>query len=162
MKTPLENILERPQCDHAEIQLSGNECVLKTNGEIAAIEINYKGSLQATALLPFGWVVKHGNYQIIIFRVSDVPLQDEQKLFSYRGNFQIIRATCVTHDLKKIYCKSKYDDETNKNASWGTMRDNWEDYTSFYVTLTTPQKKPRVSRIQGKNSFTQSYNNKSS
>ena len=113
------NRLNKPQATTGTLEYGLGDVVFKTNGEVAAIEIDYKGKIRGTKKLGEGWTIKIGKNKIIIFSMAQTELTE--LLLSYVGEFEITSCKYVNWNLQ-----SGYANITNQNkSSWDISRVQW-------------------------------------
>ena len=100
----------RPIATEAKIEYGDGEVFLKTNGEIAAIDIKYEGAFKGVNTLGDGWLYKCNNNRIII--ASLAQSQFKERIFNYIGNIKIKSAEFATWDGKKIRIQIQSKEQT--------------------------------------------------
>lgn len=113
------NRFNKPQATTGTLEYGLGDVSFKTNGEVAAIEIDYRGKIRGTKKLGEGWTIKIGKNKIIIFSMAQTELTE--LLFSYVGEFEIRSCKYVSWNLK-----SGYANIINQNkSSWDISRVQW-------------------------------------
>ena len=104
-------------------------CSLQADVEVMGIQLEFNGTAEITPQLPEGWIL-HGNAdRMIMITLQANPIQN-QTLFNYKGNIDIVKAI-ISNDkgerLSEVIKRS--------NANWGSQEfdfsidaSNWEDY----------------------------------
>ena len=113
------NRFNKPQATTGTLEYGLGDVSFKTNGEVAAIEIDYRGKISGTKKLGEGWTIKIGKNKINIFSMAQTELTE--LLFSYVGEFEIRSCKYVSWNLK-----SGYANIINQNkSSWDISRVQW-------------------------------------
>ena len=110
------NTLSKPQPTRAKIKYGRGIVTCETNGEVAALEINFRGNINAVKKLGEGWSIRAGKNKMIIWSFAQSEFTPE--LFSYIGSLEILDAYIVTWKKKKI-----------KVIVENLSRNNWNDNT---------------------------------
>ena len=91
-------IKEQPIATKATLTYGRGEALLKTNGEVAAIQIDYIGTFKGTNKLGKNWFMKVGRRKLIIFSLGKTPIRE--LLFNYSGELRILGCRYVAWDEK--------------------------------------------------------------
>ena len=103
----------------ATLKYGRGSVVLETNGEVAAIEIDYIGAIKGIKKLGQGWTVKIGENKIIIFTLAKSNFTDN--LFDYVGELRINSCRFVNWDKKQFYAKVQDLNQNTWNQNYGTF-----------------------------------------
>tara|TARA_R100001440_G_scaffold37043_2_gene56289 strand:+ start:1416 stop:1838 length:423 start_codon:yes stop_codon:yes gene_type:complete len=110
-----------PIATKADINFGFGQVEIKTNGEIAAMEIDYAGVMKGTKKLGKGWNIKIGRNKIIIFSLLKSPLTEV--LFTYTGQLRIMSCKVVNWQKKLFYAKIN-----NLNLhTWNQLSDSFNN-----------------------------------
>ena len=124
-KTIQKDIKEKPgiresaPANKVKIIYGKGEVRLESNGEIAGLEIDYRGAFHGVNKLGAGWSIKAGKTKIIIVSLSQTPIKG--LLFKYIGEIKIIKTQYVSWDNTLKYAAVE---NLNKN-DWGIAYGNW-------------------------------------
>ena len=79
-----------------------NEIAIDLSGIVnpRAIDISYKGIMQAESMLPSGWTLSSNKNKILCLSVTE-QTQDVELLMRYSGLIEIIGVTVIDQDLQK-------------------------------------------------------------
>ena len=105
--------------NYVKIKYGTGEVRLESNGEIAGLEINYRGAFHGVNKLGSGWTIKASKNKILIISLSQIPISE--LLFSYIGELRILDAKYVTWDNKLKYAGIE---NLNRN-DWNLAKGNW-------------------------------------
>ena len=108
--------LNKPQATTAKIKYGRGIATCETNGEIAAIEINYVGKIKGVKKLGEGWNIAIGKNKMIIWSLAQTEFTPE--LFTYIGSLKLIDCYIVTWQKEKI-----------KGSVENLSKNNWEQNT---------------------------------
>jgi len=125
------NIIKQSPATNVEIKYANGNVFCNSNGEVAAFEITYKGSINAINKLGNGWTLTIGENKIIIVSIAQTPVSNV--LFSYIGVFEMLSCSYVTWDLKKHRAKIlgiKKEYWTNNSTQWGSAGTKPEELES--------------------------------
>ena len=93
------NRLQKPQATMATIKYGRGLATCETNGEIAALEIDFVGRINAIKKLGEGWSISIGKNKMVIYSTSQSEITPE--LFTYMGTLDIKSCSFATWDYKK-------------------------------------------------------------
>ena len=123
------NKLETISDGQASIVCTDGECFINSSVDIMGIQINFKGKAEITPDLPEGWFLQGNDNTILIFTLSNIPLQS-RLLFNYLGSLEI--KTVIISDVngKSVNCiltdvKPKWKHE---NWSLDSEAGNWDSF----------------------------------
>ena len=108
-----------PPANMAKISNMGGEVIIETNGELAAIEITYRGKFKGVKKLGAGWIIKAVNNKVFICCMGETTLTE--LLFTYVGSFHISKIKCATWQKNLFYGTAR----TAKYESWVSTRSLW-------------------------------------
>ena len=74
----------KPVNGHAILFYDNGICELDSTVEISGLEIDFKGKVEITPLLPEGFILQGNDSKILIFTMQNITLQ-KQDLFKYKG-----------------------------------------------------------------------------
>ena len=103
----------------AKIEYGNGEVFLKTNGEIAAIDIKYQGKFKGVNTLGDGWHIKCNDKRIIIYSLAQTVIKE--RIFNYIGNIKIQSATCATWEKAKFNAQIISIEKT----TWASSNSKW-------------------------------------
>tara|TARA_Y100000590_G_C15738963_1_gene1019560 strand:- start:896 stop:1501 length:606 start_codon:yes stop_codon:yes gene_type:complete len=104
---------------------------LESDGNPYAVDITYKGKIKGESMLPDGFLIQEKNNRIFILRLSDKEFPN--LLFSYNGNFKILKADLYSKTSRVTASLSANINEYNKiTDSWSQLNSKWEEYGDSY------------------------------
>ena len=112
-------IRESVPANKVKIIYGKGEVRLEVNGEIAGLEINYRGAFHGVNKLGRGWSIKAGKTKIIIISLAQAPVTE--LLFKYIGELKIINAQYAGWDNVLNHAAVE---SLNKN-DWRLAYGNW-------------------------------------
>lgn len=113
-------IRELPPANSVRIIYGKGEVRCESNGEIAGLEISYRGAFHGRKKLGAGWSIKANKTKILIFSLAQTSITE--LLFKYIGELSVVRATYVTWDN---IMKSARIENLNKN-DWNLAYGKWD------------------------------------
>tara|TARA_Y100001938_G_C8017266_1_gene393279 strand:- start:148 stop:603 length:456 start_codon:yes stop_codon:yes gene_type:complete len=115
---------------YLKIKYGKGDVEVDANGEVAAIQIECRGSFKAVSKLGSGWIVKAGQTRVVIVSLAQSKLNS--LLFSYIGELTIKSAKYVTWDENKI----KYAGVENlQKNNWFQAKGNWNSDARKYEEI---------------------------
>tara|TARA_R110002012_G_scaffold286879_1_gene478787 strand:+ start:9236 stop:9673 length:438 start_codon:yes stop_codon:yes gene_type:complete len=90
------NRKNKPIATTGTLKYGRGDVVFETNGEVAAFEIDYIGSIKGVKKLGAGWSIKIGKNKIVIFSMAESELTE--LLFTYVGELEITSCKYVAWD----------------------------------------------------------------
>lgn len=103
----------------ATLKYGRGNVVLETNGEIAAIEIDYLGAIKGIKKLAKGWTIKIGENKIIIFSLAKSNYTEQ--LFNYVGELKINSCKFVNWNKQLFHAKVEDLNQNTWNQNYGTF-----------------------------------------
>ena len=103
----------------AKLKYGKGNVYLETNGEVAGIEISYRGAFKGVNTLGDGWTIKAGRNKIIIYSLAKTQIKE--LLFRYIGELKIVRAKYATWNNESYNAKIV---NLNRN-DWNISNGNW-------------------------------------
>ena len=113
------NRLQKPQATMATIKYGRGLATCETNGEIAALEIDFVGRINAIKKLGEGWSISIGESKMIIYSMAQSELTPE--LFTYIGTLDIKSCSFATWNQKKYRANI----ENLDRGGWKINDGNW-------------------------------------
>ena len=113
------NRLEKPQATTATLKYGRGLVTCETNGEIAALEIDFVGRINAIKKLGEGWSIAIGDNKIVIYSMAQSELTPE--LFTYIGTLDLKSCSFGTWNKKKYRANI----ENLNRAGWKVNDGNW-------------------------------------
>ena len=104
---------------------------LESNGEIAALEINYRGAFKGVKKLGEGWMIKANKNKVLVISLAQTPI--EELLFTYIGELRIINCKYVNWDNVMKFAKVE---NYNRNE-WKLSNNNWGSDGRKYEEIET-------------------------
>ena len=106
---------------------------LDVQGDIAAIELSYRGDASIHPRLKQGWHMVEGKNKLIIFGITNKPLNKTEKfiLLNYRGYFKPTKCRITGWDLSQANSTL-----IPQNIHyWDLVNVKWDDLTVKYEDL---------------------------
>ena len=113
------NRLQKPQATIATIKYGRGLVTCETNGETAALEIDFVGRINAIKKLGEGWSIAIGDNKIVIYSMAQSELTPE--LFTYIGTLDLKSCSFGTWNKKKYRANI----ENLNRAGWKVNDGNW-------------------------------------
>ena len=115
----VKKIRELPPATLVKLKYGKGQVELESNGEIAALEINYRGAFKAVKKLGEGWMIKASKNKVLVISLAQTPI--EELLFTYIGELRIINCKYVNWDNVM-----KFANVVNYNRNeWKLANGNW-------------------------------------
>jgi hypothetical protein len=115
--------------ERAIIFIDNGICSLEADVDVMGIQLEFIGKVEITPDLPEGWILQGNNNTIIMFSLQGNPIQN-QTLFSYKGNINIVKAIVSNNKGQRLSDKIK-----KSNPDWALQSfdfsidtSKWEDY----------------------------------
>ena len=118
-KETAKKIVRKPKARTGELFFGKGTTSFKCNGEVAAFEMDYSGTIQGVKKLGEGWTIKFGRNKIIIFSLAKTELQEV--LFTYTGKMEITSCKFVTWDGVSREAALKFEGRNTFNSNQGTF-----------------------------------------
>ena len=83
----MNDILKKPKASDVVLSYGKGSVEIQSNGEIAGLEIDYLGVIQAIKKLNQGWTIKVAENKILIYSMAKSEISD--LLFTYIGELEI-------------------------------------------------------------------------
>lgn len=113
------NRLQKPKATSATIKYGRGLVTCETNGEIAALEINFVGAINAIKKLGEGWSIAIGKSKIVIYSMAQSEFKPE--LFTYIGSLDIKSCIFVTWDQTQYRANI----ESLNRGGWNSNDGHW-------------------------------------
>ena len=84
----------KPLATTGTLKYGRGDVTFETNGEVAAFDIDYIGTIKGVKKLGAGWTIKIGESKIIIFSMAESELTE--LLFTYVGELEITSCRYVS------------------------------------------------------------------
>ena len=115
----------------ATISLYEGNLYLKTDCNPVIIDIEYEGKILAESALPNGFFITEKNNRIMVVRLSTNEMPEH--IFSYVGDFKIIRARVYSSSHSSVY--ATIDKISHKyryvSDNWSQLNNNWASYFNY-------------------------------
>ena len=103
----------------ATLKYGRGSVVLETNGEIAAIEIDYIGAIKGIKKLGRGWSIKIGENKILIFTLAKSSYTEH--LLDYVGELKINSCKFVNWNQELHHAQVQDLNQNTWNQNYGTF-----------------------------------------
>ena len=127
----ISGIRKLPPANSVTLKYGKGQVELESNGEIAALEINYRGAFKGVKKLGEGWMIKAGKNKVLIISLAQTPISE--LLFTYIGELRVINCKYVDWDNNLKYAKIK---NYNRNE-WKLASGNWGSDGRKYEEIET-------------------------
>ena len=127
----VKKIRELPPANSVKLKYGKGQVELESNGEIAALEINYRGAFKGTKRLGEGWMIKASKNKVLIISLAQTPISE--LLFTYIGELRIINCKYVNWDNVMKFAKVE---NYNRNE-WKLSNNNWDSDGRKYEEIET-------------------------
>ena len=104
----------------------------EADGNPYAIDIIYKGKINAESMLPNGFLIQEKNNRILILRMSHAQMPE--LLFTYTGEFRIRKADLYTENSRinaSLDTNLHYPNRLSDN--WVQLNSTWGEYSDEYA-----------------------------
>ena len=118
-KTDKINRRNKPIATTGTLKYGRGDVVFETNGEIAALQIDYIGAIKGVKKLGEGWAIKIGESKILIYSMAQTELTE--LLFTYVGQLEVTSCKYVAWDKSLKYANIE---NLNQNE-WDVNYGNW-------------------------------------
>ena len=116
----MNNIVKNARiASNATLKYGLGTVVLETNGEIAAIEIDYIGAIKGIKKLGQGWTIRIGENKIIIFTLAKSNYSEQ--LFNYVGELKINSCKFVNWNQELFHAQVEDLNQNTWNQNYGTF-----------------------------------------
>lgn len=130
-----------------KIYFGGGKCRFEIDQPILGFQIGYKGTISAESQLVDGWNMAHKNRKIIGFSI--VGATNLIDLFTYEGEFNIIKCLVVTENQELLAVPSQLEEST-RIVDMNSLIVDTETEIQFLDKTPTVGKKPPKSSFSGK------------
>ena len=123
-----KSIRQKPIASSAILTYGDGNMFLETNGEVAGLQIIYKGSFRAVKLLGRGWTMSSGRNTVLIYSLCKAEFSEH--ILRYVGELEVLSCKVATwnKNLFNAYIKTKDKKTFNSTSSaWGSKGDKWEN-----------------------------------
>ncbi len=103
----------------ATLKYGRGSVTLETNGEIAAIEIDFIGAIKGIKKLGQGWTIKIGENKILIFSMAKSNYSED--LFDYVGELKINACKFVNWNKELHHAQVQDLNQNTWNQNYGTF-----------------------------------------
>ena len=114
------------QCDSGEITLQDDECSIDINGSFRTMFIEFKGNVHIINNLPDGYAISFIKNKIYIRNILGRNIKNDNILFRFEYNFEILSAYLYNWEGKRIILKVT---DNNKVDNINGNKTNFEDST---------------------------------
>ena len=112
--------LNKPIATTGEIKFGRGTVTFECNGEVAAFDIDYVGTISGIKKLGGGWIIKIGENKIVIFSMAESELTET--LFTYVGELEITSCRFVSWNQGLYHARV-----TNLNQNkWNNNYGEWQ------------------------------------
>ena len=115
----------------ATISYNDGKVYLECDGNPVVITIDYEGVVEATSMLPNGFIIQEKNNRIIIIRL--VADQFPELLFEYKGSFKIKKTDLYNNTIRiTALSKTKTHQFYRIQDNWNQLNSSWSEYYDDY------------------------------
>ena len=119
----------KPKASNATLKYGRGDVLLEANGEIAGVQIHYKGRFKGVKKIGKGWTIKANNKLIIIYSLAQSDFSE--LLFSYVADLKITSCQYCDWDGRLLHA-----DTINENKdSWGINYGQWQSDARKYEEI---------------------------
>ena len=107
----------KPLATTGTLKYGRGDVTFETNGEVAAFDIDYIGTIKGVKKLGSGCTIKIGERKIIIFSIAESELTE--LLFTYIGEMEITKCMFVNWEENKYFANIENLNRNKWNINFG-------------------------------------------